>query len=54
MEKYIVVEIHNLNKFLMEVNKKINQGYLPLGGIECPVRDLYVQAMILKDVKCTD
>ena len=54
MEKYIVVEVHNLKKFLIEVNKKVNQGYLPIGGLECPVRGLYIQAMIFKDVKCTD
>ena len=46
MIKYIVIEVHGLIKFEIEVNKKIEQGYRPIGGVECPVRDLYVQAMI--------
>lgn len=46
MKKYIIIEAHGLVKFEIEVNDKIKQGYTPLGGVECPVRDLYVQAMI--------
>ena len=50
MKKYIVVEVHDLKEFTVEVNQKIKQGYLPIGGIECPVRGLYTQAMIMSEV----
>jgi len=46
MEEYILVEVHGYKKFIREVNRKLNQGYIVVGGVTCPVRDLYVQALV--------
>jgi len=54
MRKYIIIEVFGLSDFEDAVNKKIEEGYLPLGGVECPVRDLYTQAMFKEEKSVLD
>jgi len=51
MENYIIVSSQMFNDFEKEVNDKIKEGYIPLGGVSSPVRDKYAQAMILSETK---
>ena len=46
MEKYILVEHQNINKFTMIVNQKIAEGYVPQGGVAI-YGNCYLQALIL-------
>jgi hypothetical protein len=33
MEKYIVLELESVGSLAVEVNKKIAEGYTPIGGV---------------------
>lgn len=46
--KYIVVNEINISKLIEEVNKKISEGFVPIGGIS-NVQKSYQQAMIKHD-----
>jgi hypothetical protein len=48
MEKYILVRHHQEQIFIGLVNQKINEGYVPIGGVVVKRIDFY-QAMILKE-----
>jgi len=54
MKNYIVVEVFGLSEFEAAVNQKMVQGYAPLGGVSCPVRDLFVQAMVKAEKSFVD
>jgi len=49
--KYHVVKSSNLNKVIQEVNRLMNEGWQPLGGIDSFIQGLntsYHQAMIYR------
>jgi len=47
MEKYIIVEEHNMNKFIRVVNEKIDLGYVPQGGISTSIGGAFIRALFL-------
>ena len=48
MEKYSVVEHQNIQEFTKMINLKIEEGYLPIGGVAV-YKNYYIQAMVLKE-----
>lgn len=55
---YLVIEVHDVNELVQEVNKSIKDGWEPHGGLSVTVRNnvssydcaVYTQAMIRRDV----
>ena len=49
MDKYVVATHNDLNEFVKNINKLIELGYKPLGGVTIDNRNyyLYLQSMIL-------
>lgn len=45
--KYIVVSVYHISEFEEEVNIKINEGYMPVGGPFVNLNNQLSQAMLL-------
>lgn len=49
--KYIVVVHWDMEFFIETVNKKIEEGYLPIGGVMLTGHGEWYQAMLKEDIK---
>ena len=51
-DPYIIIKVGFLDSFIASVNKHIQEGYVPIGGIEteidCDYQTYYLQAMIFR------
>ena len=50
-DKYIVAEHWDMKAFIKTVNKHIEVGYLPIGGVILTGHGEWYQAMLKEDIK---
>lgn len=45
--EYAVVEAYSIKEIEQKVNYLISKGYVPIGGVTCPVRGVFIQTLIV-------